>query len=173
MARQMHDGFEERRKEYERRIREWLSNENREHFKGKTLKEIMAGISPAYLPVGEVPSIAQEFFGVDDPRVYSGAAYFMEHAFTRHPDLSVEDYVRMIDVLHDYENIYIADVADDCRLIFSKRESDRYWRCIIGKNHGNNTILYISYYGPSREVDSNKKILASRVFGLSPYRPDE
>ena len=173
MARQMREGFEERRKEYEERIREWLSNENRERFKGKTLKEISDEVGSVYFPVGEVPDIAKEFFDVDDPRVYSGAAYFMEHAFSRHPDLTVEDYVRMIDVLHDYENIYIADVPDDCRLIFSKRESNRHWRCIIGKNHDKNTILYISYYGPSRDVDSNKKILASRVFGLSPYRPDE
>lgn len=160
MARQMHDGFEERRKEYERRIREWLSNENRERFKGKTLKEIMAGFSPAYLPAGEVPSIAQEFFGVDDPRVYSGAAYFMEHAFTRHPDLSVEDYVRMIDLFWDYENIYVDENSVDPRLIFSKFDAGRYQRCIIGKDAETcHLLLYISYYKPDRNKDRMKRKL--------------
>ena len=88
-------------------------------------------------------------------------------------DLTVADYVNMTETLSDYDNIYIDTKSKDVRLFFSKEENGRFKRCIVGKDATTNEmILYISYYAPKRNVDSDKKILASRVLGHSPYEPN-
>ena len=162
-------GYEKRKAEYENRIREWLCKENLEKFKGKSFDEITAELGNDWLPIGEVPVEAMEFFGVSDPRVYSGQVYFIHHAVARHSNLTVEDYINMIETLSDYDNIYIDNNSEDVRLVFSKQDGEKYSRCVIGKNLvADKLLIYISYYKPDRNKDSKKEILASRVVGTHP-----
>ena len=170
----MREGYEQIKAEYETRIKEWLLPENLKKYKDKSFDEITAELGDSFLPVGEVPVEAMEFFGVQDPRVYSGAAYFITHATENHGrDMTVADYLAMLDTLSDYDNIYIDKKSRDTRLVFSKERNGRFWRCVVGKDlESNQMIVYISYYAPSKNIDSGREKLASRVLGLSPYRPD-
>ena len=66
----MREEYEGRRTEYEIRIKEWLSESNRERFKGKTLEEMISEIGNERFPIGEVPIEKQEYFDVDDSRIF-------------------------------------------------------------------------------------------------------
>ena len=148
MARQMREGFEERRKEYEERIREWLSDENRRCLAGKTIREIRAVVGNDFLPIGEVPEGIRMYFGIDDPCVYAGPAYFIEHAVNRHKELSADDYVCMLDVLTDYDSLY---GQDDGALVLRKEGKPSLQVIIILDGNTGKLILYRSFFGGRRK----------------------
>ena len=148
MPRQMREGFEERRKEYEERIRKWLSPENHRCLAEKTIGEIRAVVGNDFLPVGEVPDEILMYYGTDDPCVYAGPAYFIEHAVNRHKELGVEDYVGMLDVLTDYDSLYS---QDDGALVLRKEGKPSRQVIIVLDGNTGRLILYRSFFGGRRK----------------------
>ena len=85
---------EEEKEQFNKRIMDWLSDENLEKAKGKTRLEIYSDfgnvLKPiAYIPIDYIPLLDAE---IEDNRVYSGMGYFIDHAVNHHPDIAKEKY---------------------------------------------------------------------------------
>ena len=86
-------------REQQQRIRDWLAQENLEKAKGKTREEIFREFDNTPQPVAWLPSgYLQHFTGkTNDNRIYSGQAYFLDHAVNSHRDIPVEAYENIQD----------------------------------------------------------------------------
>lgn len=168
----MKEGYPQRKSEYLNKIRRWLSKENYERFTGKTLAQISEVVGNNLEAIGEVPQEVQDYFSVSDSRVYSGAAYFIEHAVNRHGELDVNDYVAMADVFENYNSSYI---QEDGALILRKEGRPSSQVIIVLDNDTGKMILYRTYFNTPK---INKKwteinLKASSVPGTSPSVPKE
>ena len=152
----MSQGYEERKIEYIATILDWLKEENLERFKGKSMSSIAEEMGRERKPVAEIPMIALEYFGVSDPRVYSGPAYFIDHAFNKHYDLSVEDYIAMLETFEnttDESDILIDNSKDNKALIFTDRKHSKLYVAVAELDKATNQIvLYMTYHRRSQEL---------------------
>ena len=159
----MREGYEQRKAEYENRIREWLSEENRERFKDKELDEITADIGKEMLPIGEVPVEIQEYFGVNESYVYSSEAYFINHAINNHRELTNDEYFSILSVLEnpDYAIRQTRNGVQNAILV--KQIDGKWYEAIVGKDkETGKMIIYLTYFGGS----TNQKKVAKRDASL-------
>ena len=164
MARQMHDGFEERRKEYEERILEWLAGEDIRKYKGMSRADIISATGGyKRYPVAELPIDAVRYFGVDDPRVYSNRGYFIDHAVNRHGDLSVGDYLAMLDTFTSCSpdsDILIDDDSKTKALIFINKIDDHWFKGVAELDSNTQQIVpYMTYFKTGKKPDTCLKSL--------------
>ena len=89
----MREGYEQRKAEYEIRIKEWITKDDLKAYKGLNLSEIRKILGNEKLPIAEVPIEAANFFGIEDTTVYSSGAYFIDHVVNHHDELSLDDYI--------------------------------------------------------------------------------
>lgn len=152
----MSEGYHQRKTEYIATIRDWLKEENRERFKGQPMSKIAEELGRERKPVAEIPTIALKYFGVSDPKVYSGPAYFIDHAFNNHNDLSVEDYVAMLETFENAtpeSDILIDNSKDSKALIFTDKKNSRMFVAVAELDKATNKIvLYMTYHRRSQEI---------------------
>ena len=172
MAQPMQEGFEQRKKGYENRIRKWLNSESIRKAQGKSDREIALEFGTELLPIGEVPIEAMDFFGLDDSHVYSSESYFLDHAVNHHSELEQSDYMKMVDTLSDFDYVAIQNREGVQNLVFVKKYDDKWYRAIVGKDRDTGkAILYLSYFKSNKqpEVKSDRlKIQEPAVFVTHP-----
>ncbi|GHT23927.1 hypothetical protein AGMMS4957_16170 [Bacteroidia bacterium] len=85
----------------------WLSAENLSKAKGKTRDEIFNAFGNipqpiAYIPMRYLPVLGSE---INDNRVYSGMGYFIDHVVNHHPNIGIEKYAAIQEVLSSPDNV--------------------------------------------------------------------
>ena len=86
--------------EQKSRLKEWLSSENLEYAKGKTREEIFNLFDNTPLPIAMLPLYYLQFFNdtTDDNKIYSGKAYYLDHAVNHHPDVNIDVYLNLQEI---------------------------------------------------------------------------
>ena len=79
---------EAEKEEFNKRIMDWLSDENLEKAKGKTRQEIYSDFGNVLMPIAYIPIDYVSLLDaeIEDNRVYSGMGYFIDHAVNHHPN---------------------------------------------------------------------------------------
>ena len=112
------------------RIADWLSDDNLNWAKGKSYQEIFAHFGNEPQPVAFIPKEwLTKLFGeeIADNRVYSGKAYFIDHAVNHHPeDIDLEAYVLMQEMISKNTEAIIDDRKGKKGVIFVKQYDKNY-----------------------------------------------
>ena len=112
------------------RIADWLSDDNLNWAKGKSYQEIIAHFGNEPQPVAFIPKEwLTKLFGeeIADNRVYSGKAYFIDHAVNHHPeDIDLEAYVLMQEMISKNTEAIIDDRKGKKGVIFVKQYDKNY-----------------------------------------------
>ena len=119
--------------EQKSRLKEWLSSENLEYAKGKTREEIFNLFDNTPLPIAMLPLYYLQFFNdtTDDNKIYSGKAYYLDHAVNHHPDVNIDVYLNL-------QEIFL--FADE--VIYDKRVSK--------KGNKKDNLIFIKKYEENR-----------------------
>lgn len=152
---------EAEKEEFNKRIMDWLSDENLEKAKGKTRQEIFEEFdSVTPYPIAYIPEKYMVVFdeGIMDNRVYSSQAYFVDHAVNNHPDIIKGKYLLIQEVLDDPDGIKEI-VREKVSIAFVKKV-DRYNAVVIQleKSAEGKIIWHKSFF------DQNKKPYASEKY---------
>ena len=122
----------EESKTYPARVQEWLGGENRNQAKGKTYDELVQLFGNDPKPVAYIPkewlSVIGE--GIKDNRIYSGKAYFIDHAVNHHPGISPEKYGDMQSVLSTPDDVKEI-IRDGKRSVAFIKKIDRYNAVVV------------------------------------------
>lgn len=170
----MSKGYQQRKTKYITTIRDWLKEENKKKFKGQPMSKIAEELGRERKPVAEIPKIALEYFGVSDPKVYSGPAYFIDHAFNNHHDLSMEDYVAMLETFENAtpeSDILIDNSKDKKALIFTDKKNSKSFVAVAELDKDTNKIvLYMTYHRRSQGIKPGYKSIKQEpsVFATHP-----
>lgn len=112
------------------RIEDWLSDENLTWAKGKEYPEIIEHFGNDPQPIAFIPNTwLSELFGeeIADNRVYSGKAYFIDHAVNHHPeDIDLEAYVLMQEMISKNTEAIVDDRKGKKGVIFVKQYDKNY-----------------------------------------------
>ena len=167
-------GYEKRKAEYETRIKEWITKGDLNAYEGLNLRDIRKILGNEKYPIAEVPVEAADFFGIEDVTVYSSEAYFIDHVVNHHGELSLDDYIGVVDTLSDFSDIYISLEYGDPRLIFSQKRDTGYRRASVGLDKETGSmVVYLSYFQPSKNIDEGRrKLEVSSVGGTPLSLPD-
>ena len=152
---------ESEKDEFNRRIMDWLSDENLEEARGKTRQEIFNEfdcVTPC--PIAYIPEKYMVVFdeSIVDNRVYSSQAYFVDHAVNNHPDINKEKYLLIQEVLDNPDEIKKI-VREKASIAFVKK-IDRYNAVVVQleKSTEGKIIWHKSFF------DQNKKPYASEKY---------
>lgn len=108
----------------QQRLKEWVSPENIESARGKSRNEIFRLFGNELEPIAVIPDKYVRMFGSDvmDNRVYSGKGYFIDHAVNHHPEVALEDYQKLQDILIHADEVALDDRdSGKTKLVFIKR----------------------------------------------------
>lgn len=153
------------------RLKEWMSPKNIEAAKGKDREEIFNMFGNDLQPISYIDIGYLHYLGnnIADNRVYSGCGYFLDHAVNHHPEVSLEDYEMMQDILLNPDNVYFDDRhALDC-LIFTKNLQSasgkkRGWSVVVSSDDGKIVVHKTMFYSKKKnQYSSLKNVLASNT----------
>lgn len=108
----------------QQRLKEWVSPESMEMARGKSRNEIFRLFGNELEPIAVIPDKYVRMFGSDvmDNRVYSGKGYFIDHAVNHHPEVALEDYQKLQDILSHADEVALDDRdSGKTKLVFIKR----------------------------------------------------
>lgn len=92
---------------YRNKVHSWLSDENLEAASEMTRDETLEKFGNTPEPIAYIPMKYLSIFGEDvtDNRLYCGKGYFIDHAVNHHPEVKVEEYDLLQDVLSNPDAI--------------------------------------------------------------------
>lgn len=108
----------------QQRLKEWVSPESIESARGKSRDEIFRLFGNELEPIAVIPDKYVRMFGSDvmDNRVYSGKGYFIDHAVNHHPEVALEDYRKLQDILSHSDEVALDDRdSGKTKLVFIKK----------------------------------------------------
>ncbi|GHT68303.1 hypothetical protein FACS189452_07710 [Bacteroidia bacterium] len=130
-------------------ISQWLSVDNIKQAKGNTREEIFEIFGNKLMPIYYISPAYLKYFdkNITDNRVYSGMGYFIDHAINNHPEVKIEKYNDIQDILNNPDDVKRDDRKDITSLIFIK-QYDKYFQVIVSldKNSEGKIIFHKSYY---------------------------
>lgn len=136
------------------RIKSWISPENIEWAKGKTRKEIFEHFGNDLEPVSYIPEKYVGLFGdlLTDKNVYSGKGYFIDHAVNHHPNVGVEEYLNIQEVLNNPDGIKEVNAEGKKTVAFTKK-LDRWNAVLVQLEVGEDgkILLHKSFFGQKKE----------------------
>lgn len=149
------------------RLAQWLSKENIEKAQGKSRAEIIKefGNEPqaiAYIPMQFLPLIDAN---LQDNRVYSGMGYFLDHAVNHHPNIAVDKYQNIQQVLNSPDEVKAIVDNGNNSIVFIK-QIDRYNAVVIEveKTDDGRIVWHKSFYDQNKKPYANK---GTRLYEMS------
>ena len=132
------------------RVREWVTPEILHSLQGMSHADISAKFGDELKPIAYIRKEYLPFLadGITDNRVYSGKAYFLDHAVNHHKEVSAPEY---------YNIQKIIDTADDVKLDNTK--PGRKPSLLFIKNTGPVGCVVVSF-----EVRGNGKVVLHKSF---------
>ena len=89
----------------------WLTQENIEWAEGRNFEEIEERFGNELVPIATIPHEVALYFGLADENLHSGKAYFIDHAANHHPEVTLDEYEKIQEVIEDYDDI--KDLSSD------------------------------------------------------------
>lgn len=109
------------KKVLQQKIQEWLSEDNIAWAEGKTLDESIEKFGNETEPIAVLPDIIKNVFPeLKSLYLYSGKGYLIDHAANHHPELEVEDYNKIQEVLDSYDDIKDLSTPNVKKIAFVK-----------------------------------------------------
>ncbi len=123
--------------EINKRIADWLSEDNLSLANGKSLAEIVGLFGNRPQVIGYIPKrflflMFEEH--IPDNRIYCGKGYFIDHAVNHHPNIKPEMYGNILHVLQDPDEIVETESDNHKSFAFIKK-IDRYNAVIVQLEH--------------------------------------
>ena len=151
-------------------IKEWATQENFDKAKGKTRGEIFFNFGQKIKVLGQIPEKYLKELNPksNDRRVFCGKGYFIDHMVNHHPNVPLEDYELIPDVLESPDNVRFDDKKDVPTLIFSKNFG-KYGTIVVNcKSEGDKVIFYKTGFTGNKESYRNKPSVVDRNPTISP-----
>lgn len=152
-----------------RTIKEWATQENFNKAKGKSRDEIFFNFGQKLKVIGNIPKKYQKMLNPksEDTRVFCGKGYFIDHMANHHPEVPLEDYEVIPDVL-EHPNDVKLDTKSVPTLIFQKKTA-KYGTVVVNcKADGDRVIFYKTGFTSPKEAYKNKPSVADRYPAISP-----
>lgn len=125
----------------------WLTDENIEWAKGKELKTIIEHFGNKLEPVASLPRIIRENLPtIQSDYLYCGKAYMIDHHANHHPELDVNEYRYIQEILETYDDI--KNLSDDNSIKFAFIKSMRKGYAVVVQfsTENNGIILYKTFF---------------------------
>lgn len=156
---------ESEKDEFNRRILNWLSDENLERAKGRTRQEIFMEFDcETPYPIAYIPGKYLSLFDEEmvDNRVYSSQAYFIDHAVNNHPNIDKERYLMIQDVLNDPDEI--KKIRREKVSIAFIKQLDRYNAVVVQleKTLEGKIIWHKSFFNQNKKPYASEKYKSIR-----------
>ena len=152
---------EAEKEEFNKRIMDWLSDENLEKAKGKTRQEIYSDFGNVLMPIAYIPIDYVSLLDaeIEDNRVYSGMGYFIDHAVNHHPNIAKEKYNNIQIVLRFPDEIKSVKDNGNDSIVFVK-QIDRYNAVVleVTKDNEDRIMLHKSFYDQKKKPYAQKGI---------------
>ena len=142
--------------EFERTIREWVSEETLSRARGKTREQIYEMFDNDLRPIAFIPQrFLSSIFAnpVADNRVYTSEAYFVDHAVNHHgSDVAPSDYFRIQEMLSEPDEVILDRRDGKDAAIFTKQLGKKFLIVVRVDNGPNGRLqFYKSLHTTSRK----------------------
>ena len=182
VARQMEQSFAESENEevqqMKQRISDWLTPENLEWAKGKTLEEVIEKFGNDLESVAYLNPVYLQYLGdnINDNRVYSGKGYFVDHAANHHPEISVDEYGKIQEILNNPDEIKLDKRTHGRASLIFIKQYDKYFAEVINidKDGSGKIVFHKTLYYANKTPQKglpNVEVIASLVDGLPTISP--
>ncbi|MBO4601623.1 MAG: hypothetical protein J5651_00490 [Salinivirgaceae bacterium] len=160
------DGLDDDLIEMKKRVANWLSEETLSQARGKSKDEIYKIFDNTPLPIAYIPKRFADLIDSEltDLYVYSGKAYFVDHAVNHHGNISSDKYLLIQDILNEPDEIRKTLIDGRDSYVFTKRFT-RYNAVVITIEVTENgkMILHKSFFDQKKRPYANKGI---RLYSL-------
>ncbi len=147
--------------EMQKRIIDWLSEDNLKKAEGKTRAEILEMFGNTPIPIAYITSDNLSYVSKDakDPRIYCGKGYFIDHALRNHSnqdtqisaeDVDVGKYLNMQSVLNDPDSLKETFVDGKRTVVFVKKIG-RYFAELTQFEENGKIVLHKSLFSQKKE----------------------
>ena len=147
--------------EMQKRIIDWLSEDNLKKAEGKTRAEILEMFGNTPMPIAYITSDNLSYVSKDakDPRIYCGKGYFIDHALRNHSnqdthisaeDVDVSKYLNMQSVLNDPDSLKETFVDGKRTVVFVKKIG-RYFAELTQFEENGKIVLHKSLFSQKKE----------------------
>jgi len=117
----------ESKKELQEKIKGWLTDENVEWAEGKDLNEVIERFGNEPEPIAVMPEIVRKNIpSLDTDYLYCGKAYFIDHHANHHPELDIDEYDNIQEILDSYDDIKDLSDGGNLRIAFVKKLDKGY-----------------------------------------------
>lgn len=165
-------------KQYSEKIRHWLNPENMEKVQGRNREEIFSMFPNDLESIGRISPDYVSYFGqVTDSQVYSGQAYFIDHAVNHHPENTIDEYIKIPDVIFNPDYVKMDERRGGKTLVFIKNDG-RYNAAVVTleKSDDGRILLHKTFFAQKKEPYPRLKRIGpdmSSVGGMSTISQDE
>ncbi len=128
-------------------VSSWLTDDNITWAKGKNLKDVIERFGNTLEPIAILPkAVVDNVPFLDNNCVYCGKAYLIDHHANHHPEINVNEYKFIQEILETYDDI--KDVSDDnnIKYAFVKRIHKSYAVVVQFSKENNGIILYKTFF---------------------------
>ncbi|GMO49320.1 MAG: hypothetical protein Ta2G_06140 [Termitinemataceae bacterium] len=151
---------EKEKKETKKLIDNWVSLIPQ--AKGKTREQIFLEYDNSLKAIAYIPNQYLNYFKgkTEDNHLYSGMAYFLDHAVNHHPEISKEEYEHIQDILENPLEIIIDRRRD-------KRTKKTRDNLLFTKSYKSNMILAVSLEEKNGKIVYHKSLYKTK--NKTPY----
>ena len=108
------------KRELQNKIQDWLTPENVSWAEGRELSESIEKFGNTLEPIAILPKILNKYFPNVPLYLYSGKGYLIDHAANHHPELAVEEYNKIQEVIDSYDDIKDLSTPNTKKIAFVK-----------------------------------------------------
>ncbi|MDR2813280.1 MAG: hypothetical protein LBB79_01290 [Prevotellaceae bacterium] len=117
----------------QKHISEWLSEDTLHKAKGKTRIQIFQEFGNKLEPVAYMLPEYLQYLGdnIKDNRVYSGKGYFIDHALNHHPEVPIEMYFEIQNILCNPDDVKLDNRKVNKKSLVFIKEYDSFYQVVV------------------------------------------
>ena len=127
------------------KLSSWANKTIFEEAEGLSREEIFQKYTNSLEPIAYIDHEKLKLFDpIKDSYIYCGKAYFIDHMVNQHPELDIEDYQHIQEILDEPENIYLDNKINS--IVFEKEYKGRKEFVVLRKDENNKIVLHKTFY---------------------------
>jgi len=134
----------------QKRIAEWISQDNIEKAKGKTRGEIFSLFGNELEPIAYLPYPYLSFLDTEitDNRIYCGKGYFLDHAVNHHSEVDPAEYCNIQQIINCPDNVKLDSRFENRKALIFIKKTEKYGITVIGtgKKEKGKLVFYKSFF---------------------------
>ena len=147
------------------KIKSWATNKNFDFAKELTRTEIFEKFGNKKEVIAILPVEILHIFDTDDRNVYCGKGYFIDHMANHHPEVDLNYYETIQDILDEHKEIYF-DKKNESVVFCQINSSGKKDFLVLKKDNNERIVFYKTFYYGNKFPKKLHKIEINREISV-------